>query len=200
MRLNGDHSRLYRDDAATLLFLAAEHYRAGGFPEGVAMCTAALFASDSPRAADYLSRLTTDRAVAQAASKQVTQMSEALLGRTSRLDELDPGRLPDLNEPSYRSAFPALVPSLAANALDGQRPADVARKCHAGAITLLSALEREGVGSDIAASLLANPFHRHSQVLALAGSAGQSKVLQSLNDTTRAIFTTLAAPAFEVEA
>jgi hypothetical protein len=125
-------------------------------------------------------------------------MASALLGRTSLLSELDPGRLPDLNEPSYRSAFPALLPSLAANALDGTRPSDVARKCHAAAINLLGSLERDHLGSDLATSLLANPFHRHNQVLALAASSEQAQVLQSLNDATRAIFTTLSAPALEV--
>jgi hypothetical protein len=129
------------------------------------------------------------------ASRQITRMSSALLGRTSALATLDPGKLPDLNEPSYRSAFPSLLPSLAANALDGQRPADVARKCHAAAISLLGSLEHEGLASDIATSLLANPFHRSVQVLALSASPAQTTVLESLQDATRAIFTTLSTPS-----
>jgi hypothetical protein len=128
-------------------------------------------------------------------------MASAVLGRASALSDLDPGRLPDLNEPSYRSAFPALLPSLAANALDSPRPGDVARKCHAAAINLLSSLEREGLASDIATSLLANPFHRQVQVLALSSSPDQAKVLRGLNDATRSIFTEMAVPSVtEIEA
>lgn len=194
LRYANDPSPLLRDSAATLLYLAAENYQLAGFSEGVAICTAALFASESPRAALYLQRLTTYPEVTLNASRQVTRMSSALLGHPSLLANLDPGTLPDLFEPGYRNAFPSLLPALAANALDGARPADVARKCHAAAINLLASLERDGLGADVATSLLANPFQRQTQVLALSIDPPQAKILQGLNDATRAIFTTLSTP------
>ena len=192
-----DGVQIQRDSAATLLYLAAEGYRDAGFPDGLAICAAALYASDSPRAAEYLQRLNADPSVPAAAAAQIGRMARALGGRASELSNLDPGKLPEINEPYYRSQTPVGLLNYAPNALDEARPANVARKCHSIAIALLDSAvvqdRRFGLpaGPDTATSLLACPFYRVPEVMELALSPRAPEIMRSLNEAAMNISNSL---------